>query len=178
MEKRKKNNFAYIDAANLHKGIGDLGWKLDYRRFRVWLKEKYGVERAYLFIGLVSKYKDLYTFLQEAGFTLVFKETIFDGDGNVKGNCDADLVLWAVRDVYENNCDQAILVSSDGDYASLMKFLIEKSRLRIVLSPNNKCSVLLRRTNGPIVYLSTQKSILAINKKAPGKDGTLQGSLS
>ncbi len=67
----KQKNFAYIDAANLHKGIGDLGWKLDYRRFRIWLKEKYGVERAYLFIGLVPKHKALYTHLQEAGFILV-----------------------------------------------------------------------------------------------------------
>ena len=96
----KQKNFAYIDGANLHKGIGDLGWKLDYRRFRVWLKEKYSVEKAYIFIGLVPKYKDTYTFLQEAGYTLVFKETTYDGAGNVKGNCDADLVLWAVRDAY------------------------------------------------------------------------------
>ncbi len=73
--KSKEHNFAYIDGANLYKGISDLGWKLDYRRFRVWLKEKYSVERAYLFIGLIPKQKDLYTFLQEAGYTLIFKET-------------------------------------------------------------------------------------------------------
>jgi len=27
-----KNNFAYIDGANLHMGISGFGWKLDYRR--------------------------------------------------------------------------------------------------------------------------------------------------
>ena len=37
---KKENNFAFIDAANLHKGISWLGWELDYDRFRVWLKEK------------------------------------------------------------------------------------------------------------------------------------------
>lgn len=41
--------FAYIDGANLHKGINELGWQLDYRGFRLWLKEKYQVNRAYLF---------------------------------------------------------------------------------------------------------------------------------
>ena len=41
--KEKENNFAYIDGANLHKGVGELGWELDYNRFRVWLKERYGL---------------------------------------------------------------------------------------------------------------------------------------
>lgn len=45
---RSKNNIAYIDAANLHKGISALDWKLNYRRFRIWLSEKYHVQTAYL----------------------------------------------------------------------------------------------------------------------------------
>ena len=58
--KNKKNNFTYIDSANLHKGISGFGWQLDYKRFRVWLFEKYTIENAYIFIGLIPKYKDLY----------------------------------------------------------------------------------------------------------------------
>jgi len=27
-----ENNFAYIDGANLHKGVGTLGWHLDYKK--------------------------------------------------------------------------------------------------------------------------------------------------
>lgn len=61
--KPKENNFAYIDGANLHKGIKSLGWKLDYRVFRRWLEQKYNITEVYLFIGLVPKHKDLYTFL-------------------------------------------------------------------------------------------------------------------
>ena len=121
----KENNYAYIDGANLHRGIADLGWKLDYKRFRVWLAEKYGVKTAYLFLGLIPKYKDLYKSLQEDGYTLVFKEVVYDGDGKAKGNCDADLVLQAVVDSYENKFDKALLISSDGDYASLVLFLLK-----------------------------------------------------
>lgn len=165
--KKRENNFAYIDGANLYNGSKSLGWKLDYRRFRIWLKDKYSVERAYLFIGLVGENKGLYQFLQEAGFILIFKETVCDGDGKVKGNCDADLVLHSVCDAYENNCDQQVIVSSDGDYASLASFLIEKKKLRAVLSPNNKCSVLLRKTNAPIVYLDNKKKILEYKRKSP-----------
>lgn len=136
------------------------------------LKEKYGVIRAYLFLGLVPKYKDLYTNLQEAGFTLVFKETTYDGEGRIKGNCDADLVLKAAIDYYEKKFDKAILVSSDGDYACLAKFFKDKNVLRSLVSPSNKCSFLLRKINIPILYLHTQRSILETSQKekAPGRD--------
>ena len=172
--KKKENNFAYIDGANLHRGIAGFGWALDYARFRVWLSEKYSVKHAYIFIGLIPKYKDLYTYLQECGFTLVFKEVVYDGDGKAKGNCDADLVLQAAWDTYENKFDKAIIVSSDGDYASLVKFLQEKNKLKIILSPSIplKCSILLKRINAPITYLNGVKDKISLKnkEKAPIKD--------
>lgn len=159
---KSKNNFAYIDGANLHKGTESLDWKFDYRRFRVWLKEKYEIEQAYLFLGLVPKYKDLYTSLQEYGYTLIFKEVIFDGEGKAKGNCDADIVVRAMQDAYENKFGKAILVSSDGDFSPLVKFLISKNKMEIILSPyeTEKCSVLLKRTGVKISYIDEQKNIL------------------
>lgn len=167
--KPTKNNVAYIDGANLHNGIKSLAWKFDYARFRVWLREKYGVEQAYLFLGLVPKYKDLYTSLQEQGYTLVFKEVIYDNDGKAKGNCDADIVVLAMQDAYENKFDGAVLVSSDGDYAPLVKFLIGRQKMITVVSPygtsltaegTKKCSILLKRTGVKIAYIADQKTIL------------------
>lgn len=165
---------AYIDAANLYNGVTALGWELDYGRFRIWLKEKYRVENAYLFIGLIPKQKDLYTFLQEVGYTLVYKEVSYDGTGKVKGNCDVELVLKMVSDYYEKRFDQAILVSSDGDYAGLVKFLRDRKSFLVLVSPSNNCSFLLRKLNIPIVYLDIQRGKLVLDRtkkeKAPGKD--------
>lgn len=157
-----ENNFAYIDGANLHKGVAELGWKLNYKRFRVWLKDKFKISRAYLFIGLVPENKDLYTNLQEMGYILIYKEVTYDGNGKVKGNCDADLVLKAVVDFYENNFDKAILISSDGDYAGLVKFLIGKNKFKSIISPARaqKCSVLLKRTGANISYISDQRTLI------------------
>mgnify|MGYP001609694224 CR=1 FL=1 len=166
----------YIDGANLYKAVKELGWDFDYKRFRVWLSEKYGVVKAFIFIGLIPRYKDLYTYLQDSGFTLVFKEAVYDGSGKPKGNCDADLVLQATRDTYENSFDKAVIVASDGDYAGLVKFLRERGKLRVVLSPGmkKKCSILLKRTQAPISCLNDQHSILEVqNEKAPDKDRTL-----
>src|SRR3989344_9033859 len=140
---------AYIDGANLHQGIRSLDWKFSYRRFRIWLQDKYNIDIAYLFIGLVPSNKDLYTKLQEDGYILVYKEVTYDGGGKVKGNCDADIVLQIASDYYENNLKSAILVSSDGDYAGVVKFLKEKSVFRTLIAPNNKCSFLLRKLNIP-----------------------------
>ena len=170
--KKQENNTAYIDAANLHSAVKKLGWDLDYARLRVWLEEKYSIKRAYLFIGLVPRYKNLYTYLQECGFTLVFKETVHDGDGNIKGNCDANLVLQMVYDFFEKKCDGAFLVSSDGDYASTVSFLQERGILVGILSPGLKCSILLKRLNPKIWYLGDQKNDLQ-KEKAPDTDGTV-----
>ena len=159
----RENNIAYIDGANLHRGILSAGWRIDHRRFRVWLSDKYSVQTAYIFLGLIPKYKELYTKLQEAGFTLVFKEVVYDRNGKAKGNCDADLVLRATRDFYENKFDKAILVSSDGDYGGMVSFFLEHKKFYVVLSPNNRpdCSVLLRRTGAKIAYLQDQKKLLS-----------------
>lgn len=166
---RKENNFAYIDSANLKMAAKELGWPLDYARFRIWLSEKYSIQRAYLFIGLISRFGKLYTYLQECGFTLVFKEVIFDHNGKPKGNCDADLVLQATRDTYENHFERAIIVTSDGDFSSLIRFLDGKDKLLTLISPNiaAKCSVLLKRTGVDIVYLHDKRSILEAHKKKP-----------
>lgn len=169
MNKQEKN-FAFIDGANLYKGVVASGWGIDFKKFRKWLSDKYGVSKAYYFIGLIPKQKDLYAALQEVGFTLIFKEVVYDGQGQPKGNCDADLVLRVAIDAYENNCDKHILVSSDGDYASLVKFLILRKKLKTVLSPSisGKCSILLKRTNAPITYLIDVKSkIEYVKRKNP-----------
>lgn len=162
----KENNFAYIDGANLHKGIAELGWRLDYKRFRVYLREKYAVSKAYIFLGFLSVNTNLYRDLQNWGYTIVFKPTIPDAKGEIKGNCDAELVLQAVSDAYERLYDKAVLVTGDGDFACLVNFLNEKKWFEILLSPGHKkASVLLRRAvPNSIVFLERFRSRLEYDK--------------
>ena len=137
-------NFAFIDAQNVHLGIKSLGWKLDWKKFRVYLKEKHSVEEAYLFIGYMPSNQELYSFLQKSGYICIFKPLIYDGEGKVKGNCDADLVLHAILKI--NEYDKAVIVSSDGDFYSLVRHLYENNKLLFVFSPYvQTCSKLLRK---------------------------------
>lgn len=63
--KKNENNFAFIDGQNLNLGIQNLGWKLDYGRFRRYLAEKYSVTTAYYFIGYMPGNQPLYSVLQK-----------------------------------------------------------------------------------------------------------------
>ncbi len=51
---KNKNNYAFIDSQNLNLSIKDQGWALDFKRFREYLKDKYGVIKAFLFIRIYS----------------------------------------------------------------------------------------------------------------------------
>ena len=128
------NNYAFIDSQNVNLEIKKLGWRLDFTRFRKYLRDKYDVSRAYIFIGFVPGNERLYTALERYGFELVFKPTVIDYDGKVKGNCDAELVLQAMID-YENY-DRAVVVTGDGDFYCLIKYLYEKGKLERLLVPN------------------------------------------
>ncbi|MEK7175284.1 MAG: NYN domain-containing protein [Patescibacteria group bacterium] len=158
----KKNNIAYIDGANLHLGTNSYGLVLDYKKFKVWLSDKFDITDAYIFLGNIPKYSQLYDYLQECGFKIVFKQVVYDGAGKAKGNCDADLVLKSIQGYYENKYDKMLLVSSDGDYSSLVSFVNENNRFIGILSPydQTKCSILLKRTNTKIYYLQDQKNLL------------------
>jgi hypothetical protein len=48
-------NYAFIDGNNIYLGIKNLGWDLDYARFRIYLKEKHQVVKAFYFIGKIEK---------------------------------------------------------------------------------------------------------------------------
>jgi len=169
----KENNFAFIDSQNVNLGVQSMGWKLSWRKFRIYLKEKYGVSTAYLFLGYIPLNQDLYSSLQKAGYVLIFKP-ILPGE-NVKGNVDADLVLKAMIDY--NNCDKVIIVTSDGDFYSLAKYLYEQNKLLFVMSPYVKtCSALLKiAAKEKIVFMANLRKKLeykGINEKAPLKDKT------
>ncbi|MDO8668449.1 MAG: NYN domain-containing protein [bacterium] len=166
MKEETNNNYVFVDSQNLNLSIRKLGWRLDFRRFRVYLKEKYSVAKAFLFIGYVEGNNELYKFLQEAGFICIFKPTLKYKDGTTKGNCDAELVLQAMIE-YENY-DKAMVVTGDGDFYCLIKYLAEKDKLKAVIVPNRfKFSALLKfRICRPYLrFMNDLKGKLAYKKE-------------
>jgi hypothetical protein len=169
------NNYAFIDSQNIHLGIRGLGWKLDWLKFRIYLAEKYHVTTAYLFLGFLLEYTDRYVELQKAGFILQFKPVVADSSGEIKGNIDADMVLHVMIDFGEY--EKAIIVTSDGDFYSLVDYLYKNNRLQVVLSPcADNCSALLKKAaKGKIAFINDVRKKLDSfndNEKAPQQDKT------
>lgn len=171
--RKTENNYAFIDSQNLNLAIRDLGWRLDFARFRVYLAEHYGTTKAFLFIGYIEGNSDLYVALQEAGFICIFKPTLKYRDGTTKGNCDAELVLQTMIEF--PRYEKAIIVTGDGDFYCLVKYLVEQGKLKVVLIPNQKkFSALLKfKMFRPYLrFMNDLRELLSKKKKRPYEDGT------
>jgi len=167
MEK-KENNYAFIDSQNLNLGVKSMGWDLDFKKFRIYLKDKYNVSQAYIFIGYIPENQNLYRSLQKYGYLLIFKPVILDDRKEPKGNIDADLVLQTMIDLNESKFDKCVIITSDGDFYSLVNYLYEKSKLNAVISPYfQTCSTLLKKSaKGKIVFMNNLKNKLEYKRKS------------
>jgi uncharacterized LabA/DUF88 family protein len=143
MDKEKVKNLAFVDGQNLHMGTAKREvdpWRIDLKRFRVYLEQKYQVGTAYYFLGFVQdENQDLYEAIQNAGFILVFKKHNPAMLGTKKGNVDSDLIFSVMKKLYKReDFDKIVLVSGDGDYKILVDFLIEENRFEKILFPDRK----------------------------------------
>lgn len=166
--------YAFIDSQNLNLGVSKSikkrgkfvykGWELDYKKFRVYLFNKFRVKKAILFIGYIPKYEKLYSNLIKKGFELVYKPVVLNSSKKYKGNIDAELVLHSCRVEYDRY-DKAVIVSGDGDFFCLHKFLSEENKLEKIIIPNTKSeSSLLREFKQYKVYLEHEKGKLELKK--------------
>ncbi|PID30801.1 hypothetical protein CSA80_03480 [Candidatus Saccharibacteria bacterium] len=165
--------YAFVDGQNLNIGVSrDIvnpksgkvdyeGWKLDQKKFRLYLKNKYNVAKAYYFIGSKPGNEMLYSRLQEAGFIVVLKPTMpyyENGQKNTKGNVDAELVLYSSALTF-SQYDKALIVSGDGDFLCLLEYLDAENKLLKVLAPNHRYSSLLKKFAPQIVVLGNNQDL-------------------
>ena len=176
--RNRQTVYAFIDSQNLHLGVSTSveyrskiiydGWELDFKKFRKFLRNKYRIDKAYLFIGFVSGNEGLYEYLQDAGYILIFKPTLEHKKADrkfTKGNVDAELVLHSAARQFEYY-DKAVIVSGDGDFHCLYEYLIEKNKLLKILVPNkHRYSSLLRKFSNYFDFVSTNKKKLEKTKK-------------
>ena len=204
-EPQPKGNYAFIDSQNLNLGVQKNGWKMDWRKFREWLREAHGVTKAYMFIGYLPDNEALYEQMYEHGFLVVLKPTLeirqvkpevqpvpppegsdaaagatrpkpgekevkkteeADKPG-VKGNIDADLVLYAMKEI--PHYDKAVIVSGDGDFFSLVEYLAQEKKLHKLLVPNRRYSTLLQDFESYIEGIDQHRGELAYHDYHRGK---------
>ena len=157
----------YIDGANLHQGTKSKDEGLDYAKLHKYLSDKYHPEVIYIFMGKIETHQPIYDFLMECGYTIVFKDTFRNKEGEIKGNVDAEIVLQSIEESYEEKYDCGVLVSGDGDFSCLIDFWKRKEIKPKILAPNSdRCSLFLKRHNVSLTYLNNP-NIFARIKKDP-----------
>lgn len=178
---KKANVYAFIDSQNLNLGVQRMGWKLDWRKFRQYLNSTHDVTHAYMFIGYMSENESMYEYMHELGYLVVLKPTVDvktihqlagepaddsvskeaaeDQKPAIKGNVDAELVLYAMKEL--PYYDKAIIVSGDGDFFSLAEYLNEQNKLSHILTPNWQYSSLLKSFEPQIIRLDQLRRQLA-----------------
>ena len=143
-------NVAFVDGQNLHLGTsqGKRPWNISHKKFRKYLAEKYHAAEVYYFLGyMIDEYSEMYEDLQKAGFILVFREHNEKMATRKKGNVDTDIVFSIMKKICEKEIvGKVILVSGDGDYYRMVKYLIEKNKLKKVLLPSKDRASSLYRT--------------------------------
>ncbi len=158
----KENIYAFIDSQNLHIGIKDQGWSLDYKKFFIYLKEKYKIDKAFIYIGFLKENKYLYSQLSKFGFEIVFKNTKQFGKGGdqIKGNIDVDLTVDAIRKAKEYT--KGIFISADGDFIALYDYLSEElQKDLIIMVPNShKYSSFLIKYRNKLRFMNDLKAKL------------------
>ena len=164
----KKENHAFIDSQNLNLGVRSLGWRLDWRKFRQYLRNKYNITKAFAFIGYKVGNEELYTSMQRMGYVVVLKPTLELKDRTVKGNVDAELVLHTM--IEYKNYQKAIIVSGDGDFRCLVEYLESKNKLLRILTPNKYYSQLLKPYSRFIFRVDLLRENLKL-KKSTGIGG-------
>ncbi len=175
---KRANVYAFIDSQNLNLGVQKVGFKMDWRKFRHFLRHQHGVTKAFMFIGYMQEFEDLYKQLHEAGYLIVLKPTSDLSKHNdigkneeqkeedkkhIKGNIDADLVLWAMKEI--NNYNKAIIISGDGDFHGLIEYLVSLNKLKSIMTPNWQYSQLLKEFEKYIIRLDKLKGQLAYKNK-------------
>lgn len=172
--RNKKGVYAFIDSQNLNLGTQRVGWKLDWRKFYEYLQKQHGVTKAFLFVGYIPEFEDMYKQMHDYGYMVVLKPTqdltkiqTEEDDKPVKGNIDADLVLHAMKEL--PNYKQAIIVSGDGDFLCLVEYLEEKKRLKHIMTPNFQYSSLYKPYEDKVLRIDKLRSQLAYHDKRRNK---------
>lgn len=143
---KKEKNIAFIDAQNLHLWTSSEKWDMDFKKFRIYLKDKFKVSEAYFFLWFLDEdQQELYKNVQKAWFIVEFREHNSEMKWKKKWNVDVDIVFEVMkRLIEEDDFNKIVLVTWDWDYIKLVKYLIEKKRLKKILFPNKQYSSLYK----------------------------------
>ncbi|MDD4990436.1 MAG: NYN domain-containing protein [Candidatus Pacebacteria bacterium] len=149
----KGKTAVFIDASNIYFSQKTMGWRVDFKKLLEYFKTNADISKVIFYAAINPenlKERKFHDFLEIIGYSVRHKEVKFIKDqkdnihrGHNKGNIDVDLTIDAVhfRDSYET----FILLSGDGDFESLIKYLKAYKKRCIVISAKKHIAIELIR---------------------------------
>lgn len=138
---KKEIIYAFIDGQNLYESLNRKGVVFSYEKLRGYLRRRFNTAKEVIYLGDVSK--NIYQKVKRAGFTPRLKSGVkqIDETGKIvtKANIDVDLVVGVLGN-YNNKYQKAVILSGDGDFISLARFLCDNGKLEAIIIPNREHS--------------------------------------
>ena len=171
---KKEQNYVFIDGQNLYLETKKYNWSIDYKKLKIYLKDKYNICKIFYFWGY---YKDenklMYKKMDKIGYIQIFKEHSINQISNKKGNIDSNLIFEIMKKICsKEKFNHIILISGDGDYKKLVNYMLYKNKFKKILFPSKKSASNLYKKLGNeyIDFLDKEKikqKIMYKMKKVP-----------
>jgi uncharacterized LabA/DUF88 family protein len=88
-----------------------------------------------------------YIKIEKFGYELILKpvKTFYDTDGlaSRKANCDVDMAFYLMRDI--SHFDRALILSGDGDFLPVLKFLRNNGKQVLILARSNRTAKVIKK---------------------------------
>ncbi len=163
----KGKTAVFVDASNIYFSQKSLGWRVDFKKLLEYFKKNSDLYRIAFYSSLNpdnEKERKFHDFLEIIGYVVRHKKIKFIRDredqehgGHHKGNVDVDLTIDAVH--FRDEYDSFILLSGDGDFESLLKYLKAHKKRCIVLSTKKHVSIELIRQAKFVDFKKLKKKI-------------------
>lgn len=172
----------FIDASNIHYPLRKNGWRISYRRLLNYFKQRYDVTTAYYYEGTPSKSYLRHRFhitenkeinervkakqvffknLKSLGLIVRTKpvQIVYDAtDGSYKAKCNFDVEIAIDAIDRLNEYRVFILLSGDGDFIKLLKYIKGKYKKTVVISAKNHSSEMLREVANECGFIEDIRS--------------------
>ncbi len=132
----------FVDGSNFGAALKHAGFRVDYNTLLGTFREFGEVVAAYYFTALPpegepSAVRTLTETLSRRGWTIKTKPVkTFNNDGRikVKGDMDVDIVIDAIKLVDTQSITHLVLLSGDGDFTAMVKYVQTKGVQVICIS--------------------------------------------
>jgi uncharacterized LabA/DUF88 family protein len=177
----KLRAYVFIDASNPHYYLRKAGWQIYWLKFKAYCEGLYQAPSFFYYEGVPSKgqYLDIhpdhgipefseakkkklnyFKFLKGIDFKVRHKPVgrLYDStSGQFKHKCnfDVELTIDALDNLEKYDC--FVLVSGDGDFVKLVRYLKGKKKKTVVIAASERLSWNLEKAANQVIYLDDLK---------------------